>query len=246
MSIVGKKIPECSSTRCTIPRSSRDDGFLTFARVADSSLLPRPKLVVPASPPSTSARVPCGAPAAMPTWPAWRSMFGKDRGRGLSSARRSTWSWRIRLMSQPTRRGLETHLLKRRPVVGLERGPRRASGSGSAVRVGVKPAARTRVPAAGALRNRRRPTELVAHAQRQLEIETVGIGVPDGCAHACDVVAGGWSGQRTMDDRRQRSVCRQQGGFGRDRCMGHAGGYPRTGNGKRSAVTNRVVLVVGS
>ena len=46
-----------------------------------------------------------------------------------------------------------------------------------------------------------------------------------------------WSGQRAVDSRRQRPVRRRQGGFDRDRCMGHADGYPRTGPGKRCAVT---------
>jgi putative intracellular protease/amidase len=56
---------------------------------------------------------------------------------------------------------------------------------------------------------------------------TVGIRISDGCADVGEMVARRWSCQGTTDSHRQRSVCRREGGFDRDRCAGHACGYPR-------------------
>ena len=85
--------------------------------------------------------------------------------------------------------------------------------------------------------------QLVAHVQGQLQVQTVGIGIAHGSADAGELVARRWPGQGATDSRRQRSVCRRQGGFDRGRCAGHAGDYPlsRPANGDdRRCTTARV------
>ncbi len=59
------------------------------------------------------------------------------------------------------------------------------------------------------------------------------IGIADGRADACQVVAGRRPRQCAAHSRRQRSVCRRQRGFNHDRCASHVGDYPRTRGGKR-------------